>query len=180
MIINETNGLCFKLVGNAYTVTGYQKQWAPVEVIIPSTYNGKPVTAIGERAFSMDCFVQRVVVGSNVVRIERRAFADCRSLTKIELGNVQFIEQGAFAGSKVCNVVIPKSVKQIGPYAFNAMARAVVTFENPCYWYWVDKPDAVEGRLAPITPKEPEKTGRLLYGSSCWWIRRDTPSSKWG
>ena len=49
---SDTNGFIFTLSddGESYCVSGYNG--TDTELVIPSTYNEKPVTSIGEQAFS--------------------------------------------------------------------------------------------------------------------------------
>ena len=68
-----------------------------IDIVIPSTYKGLPVTKIGNYAF-MDCSgLTSVVIGDSVTSIGDLAFSGCTSLT---------------------SVVIPNSVTEIGSSAF--------------------------------------------------------------
>lgn len=77
------------------TINKY-KGFSP-RVIIPSTINGNSVTKINVSAFS-NSKVSKVVLPSNLKRIEKHAFYNCNGLTEI---------------------VIPQSVSYIGPQAFS-------------------------------------------------------------
>jgi serine/threonine protein kinase len=64
--------------------------------------------------------VTRVIVDDTVTTIGERAFANCSSLTAIEIYvSVTFIVRNAFNGcSSLASIRIPTLVKRIGPYAF--------------------------------------------------------------
>lgn len=109
---------------------------------IPSMVEGKPVTAIGENAFS-ECSLNEIIIPEGVVYIGRRAFSysnveivhlpnsldeigedafySCNQLTQITLpGGLEYIGESAFYNCrKLENVRIPKTVKNIGYYAFD-------------------------------------------------------------
>ena len=67
-----------------------------VDIVIPSTYNGLPVTEIADHAFGEQEYITSVIIPDSVTSIGYRAFSEC-SMT---------------------NVVIPDSVTSIGSYAF--------------------------------------------------------------
>ena len=65
-------------------------------VIIPASYNGLPVTEIGNRAF-IDTNITSVTIPSSVTRIGDWAFERCFSLTSINIpSSVTFIGEEAF------------------------------------------------------------------------------------
>ncbi len=66
-------------------------------VVIPSTYNGSPITAIADSAFQGCQSITSVKIPNTVTKIGMSAFAWCTGLKKI---------------------VIPDSVKTVGEYAF--------------------------------------------------------------
>ena len=109
---------------------------------IPSMVEGKPVTAIGENAFS-ECCLNEIIIPEGVVYIGRRAFSysnveivhlpnsldeigedafySCNQLTQITLPDgLEYIGESAFCNCrKLESVRIPKTVKNIGYYAFD-------------------------------------------------------------
>ncbi len=89
------------------------------EILIPETYNGKPVTSIGNEAFH-DCDrLTSVVIPDSVTYISDKAFYDCDSLTK---------------------VVIPDSVTYISVKAFYCCFRltSIEVSENNQYYKSID------------------------------------------
>lgn len=87
----------FTLLNNdTYELTKYNGGEAVV--VIPSTYENKPVTTIGEKAFR-DCYVlTRVVIPNSVVSIGADAFFSCINLTRISVGgSLSFIGEYALS-----------------------------------------------------------------------------------
>ena len=66
---------------------------------IPSTYNGKAVTAIGSRAFENCVSLTSIIIPNSVTSIENYAFNGCAGLTEITIPkSVVLIYGGAFSG----------------------------------------------------------------------------------
>ena len=56
---------------------------------------------------------------STLKRIEYDAFRDCKGLKKVMLPEgLEVISMGCLAGSYLEELVLPKSVKMVGPFAF--------------------------------------------------------------
>ena len=122
--LRESEGLEYTLNynGTSYSVTGIGT-CNDTDLVIPSEYNGLPVTSIGDYAF-WDCTsLTSVVIPDSVTSIGKQAFDDCTSLTSIE---------------------IPDSVTSIGSHAFDGCTSLVdvyymgdiedwltIDFENP-------------------------------------------------
>ena len=105
--------------GKYYIITEVQDQSRTI-YNIPSTYNNKPVAAIGDNAFE-----------------------DCALLTKIEIPNsIESIGENAFSGCYSLGFVsIPNSVTYIGRYAFSYCTNLIIYCETstaPSGWhsYW--------------------------------------------
>ena len=113
-----------------YKVTNYKG--TATEVTIPSTYQGLPVTSIGEDAFSACDSLTSITIPDSVTSIGDYAFGDCRSLMSITFGkNSQLtsIAQGAFGGClSLTSITIPDSVTSIGGWAFNQCDLTSVIF----------------------------------------------------
>lgn len=146
MVSAETEGLVFTQdpEGTAYSLTGYSGD--ATEVVIPATYEGLPVTSIGESAFK-DCEeITSVSIPSSVTIIKNYAFRSCDKLASVTFDeNSQLVEIGAYAFfgcrslpgielpsslttiglstfdscDKLESITIPASVTYIGEYAFS-------------------------------------------------------------
>ena len=136
----------FKKENNAYKVVGIGT-YEDGEVVIPDSYNGKPVTAIGAEAFMGIRDIGALVIPDSVTVIEDKAFRNCVNLTEVTLGNsityigkeafaycnqmkaitlpetLTSISEGAFAFCRnLRSIAIPDAVQTIGDYAFEVCA----------------------------------------------------------
>ena len=104
-----TDYLTYKVSGNTVTITDC-KETISGALAIPLTYDGKPVTSIGNIAFKNCSSLTSVIIGNNVTSIGRWAFEGCHSLT---------------------NVTISSSVIRIGSVAFrDCSSLKSITFEG--------------------------------------------------
>ena len=121
----ESQGLEYELNADqtGYTVVGIGT-CNDTDLIIPTTYQGKPVTSIGERAFYNSDSLTSVVIPDSVTIIGDLAFDDCDSLTSVEIpDSVTSIGEEAFRDcDSLTSVEIPDSVTSIGASAFNNTA----------------------------------------------------------
>ncbi|MGN1276978.1 MAG: leucine-rich repeat protein, partial [Floccifex sp.] len=67
------------------TITGYTGMTTGTEVQIPDTIDGKPVTAIGAKAFENCWQLKSVFIPSSITSIGEYAFHGCRSITRFEV-----------------------------------------------------------------------------------------------
>src|SRR5678815_3818076 len=68
--------------GTAYVASSPN---ASGDIVIASTFNGYPVTSIGEYAFFRCTNLMSVTIPRSVIRIGDRAFSSCASLTNISV-----------------------------------------------------------------------------------------------
>ena len=117
---NASKGLIFSLNPDGdYTVAGIGS-CTDTDIVIPSTYNGKPVTSIGDSAFYYDSLTS-VTIPDNVTSIGEQAFLGCKSLTSITIpDSVTSIGDSAFAGcTSLTSVTIPDSITSIADSTFD-------------------------------------------------------------
>lgn len=84
--------------GTEYTVTGAGRLAGSEAVVIPASYDGKPVTAIADDAFKMNTAMTSLTIPSSIKSIGVGAFVSCLSLTV---------------------AIIPDSVTSLGDEVFN-------------------------------------------------------------
>ena len=122
-----SEGLLFELNddGTGYVVVGIGK-CSDKDVIIPPIYEGKPVVAIGTRAFYPLAtisvkYINSVSMPDSIIEIGEMAFA-YNPLTEIKLpNNLRIISQAAFLGTMIESVIIPDSVMRIETAAFMSL-----------------------------------------------------------
>ena len=110
--------------GESYAVTGYDKtsyvQGART-IVIPETYNGKPVTSIGSKAFNGLENITSVDTGNSVNNIGEKAFENCTGLRTVKMGDcVTAVGESAFGGCVALEEVnLSKSLKVLAKGTFS-------------------------------------------------------------
>ena len=79
---NASEGIAYTLSDNSYSVSGIGT-CNHTDIVIPSTYNGKPVTVISSFAFQ-NTKITSIVIPDSVTSIDNYAFEDCYSLTSVD------------------------------------------------------------------------------------------------
>ena len=88
------------------------------DLVVPDTYNGKPITKIGTNAFRNQTFTNvNLYLGSSMTEIGSYAFYNLTGLKNIQMDGVTTIDVGAFYGSGLVIVNGPKVVA-LGDNAF--------------------------------------------------------------
>ncbi len=105
---------------DSYSVTKYDSTHELNYFAIPPMYKGKPISEIGDSAFSNKTFIRSISIPESVTSIGGWAFSDCSGLTSIAIPeSVTSIGNSAFSGcSGITSVAIPDSVTSIGNNAF--------------------------------------------------------------
>ena len=128
-----SKGLEFELNadGTGYTVVGIGT-CEDTELVIPSKYEGLPVTAIADNAMKSNTDITSITIPGSVKTIGAKAFAYCSQVASIELGEgIETIGAEAFRGCGGLTVVeIPEGVKEVGDRAF-AYCTHVADFVFP-------------------------------------------------
>ena len=76
----------YTLEGNTYKITGVKSDYRNMtEVILPSVYEGKNITAIGKDAFLGCTALERIHIGLTYKSMEAEAFRGCSALSGIYL-----------------------------------------------------------------------------------------------
>lgn len=90
----------FSTTSTSATITDVIDKTALVgEILLPSEYNGLPVTSIGANAFADCTQITKVTLPASIATIQRVAFVGCTNLTHVnaEAGTSLTIFEGAFA-----------------------------------------------------------------------------------
>lgn len=107
--------------GLSYTIAGVGVFSGSV-LNIPSSYNGKPVTAIGDNAFYGCSNIKEITIPDSVTDIKRFAFGYCDGVEKVTFtsnSNLVTIGDCAFSGcSALKTFAVPAKVTAIGDEAF--------------------------------------------------------------
>lgn len=108
------------------------------DIVIPSTYNGLPVTGIWGNAFWHHTTITSVVIPNSIKTIGHAAFEGCTALTSVTIPNsVSKINTYAFYNCKsLTNVYMSESVEEIGDYAFvecSSLVQIEVSDKNTHY-----------------------------------------------
>ena len=142
--------LKYELKGEEYTVTGYQGTL--IDLIIPATYQGKPVTSIGDSAFYQCSTILSVEIPDSVKIIGQHAFAHSGTLKSVYFGeNSQLtkIEHSAFYYTGIETIKLPATVTYIStPFnGCSSLLRFEVDENNRSF-------KAIDGNLYTYDGKE--------------------------
>ena len=121
-------------------ITGLKKGVSDTSIVIPETINGKPVVAIGPKAFKSTS-ITAIKIGKNIRKIEKNAFhkceklssvtwnckcnaipadcfSECSNLTNFDFSAIKKIGRYAFWRSGLQEVCLPKNIECISERAF--------------------------------------------------------------
>ncbi len=111
-----------------------------VDVVIPDSYEGKPVVGIGRHAFGAYSKVRTVVIPESIKIIDSQAFNYCDNLESVvftKLSGLETIKDYAFYNCKTIeSITLPASVENIGYRAFStcpALKQIMIDEDNPYY-----------------------------------------------
>ena len=134
-LLKESEGLEFTLNkdGKSYTVTG-MGTCRDIHIVIPASYNGLPVTAIGEMAFAWSTAIMggkvdviSIRIPESVTEIGNHAFHCCSFMERVEIpDSVVKIGSGAFYECvRLKSIKLPASLTSIEPTTFEACTKLV-------------------------------------------------------
>lgn len=88
------------------------------KVIVPNTYNGKNVVAIGDKAFEW-ANIASLTLGRHITSIGEKAFYCCVNLKSLDLTRITTISKAAFESCRDLEEIhISKALTSIGENAF--------------------------------------------------------------
>ena len=103
--LNDSNEVTDLVCTNVSDVTG--------DITIPSTIDGKNVVSLGSNAFKGCTGITGVTIPNTVKEIDLWAFSGCTNLSKVDLGNVERIENLSFQNcTSLTEIKIPKTLKE--------------------------------------------------------------------
>lgn len=99
-----TEGLAFTAIknGEAYAVSGVGTALGATKIVVPDTYEGKPVTEVAEFAFFNKSSLISIILPDTIEKIGDSAFHGCSALTSF---------------------TVPKSLKEVEESAFYATVK---------------------------------------------------------
>ena len=105
--------------GNKYSVKAKDVNDMPKNVVIPSEYNGKPITEIDNDGFKNCTSIETLHIFADVDAINSNAFNGCTSLKTVWIKSVGAIDASAFEGcSALENLYVGNKLSFINNYAF--------------------------------------------------------------
>ncbi len=107
----------YEVQGKIGVVTGSSKQ--EVTLTIPQSLDSYPIAKIESNSFQEQSKLKKVIIPGSVKVIGGYSFAACPQLKEVVLEEgVEVIEDWAFINCNIEHIVLPKSIKTIGPNAF--------------------------------------------------------------
>ena len=108
-----------ELEDGTYSVASTDYDSLPADLVIPSEYEGKPVTVIADYGFS-GAKITSLTIPDSVHTIGRCAFSHCKNLVKLELGDgVTSTGNNSFSYcEKLKDITFGSSLEIIGEFAF--------------------------------------------------------------
>lgn len=116
--------------GLSYIVSGYSKN--PSNLIIPSTYNGLPVTRIAAYTFQFVYGLTEVFIPDSITVIENYAFYGCPDLSSVRLPqNLLSLPAHIFDSCySLQSILLPETLTSIGDYAFASSGLTAITIPS--------------------------------------------------
>lgn len=125
------------------------------DILIPSEYEGLPVTTIADHAFNSCWGMTSITIPESVTFIGYRAFLNCNGLKSATLPNsITSIEMETFENCiSLTTITIPNSITTIGDYAFrNCSSLQKIQFLGTMEeWNAITKGDQWDGLTGAYT-----------------------------
>lgn len=130
-----SKGLVYTLRNDKISYSVKKGTCTDINIVIPATHEGLPVTEIATDGFRNLTGVMSVTIPDSVTKLNAYAFSGCTNLISVNIPEgVTSIGKSAFAGcTKLVSINIPKNVTSISNY----------TFQNCTSLQTVELPDGV-------------------------------------
>ena len=117
--VDENGVMYFLTLSGEYAVFG-SKDFSSDTLVIPSQFNGKPVTRVMAEAFHNCDFITSLVIPNSIKEIGSSAFSGCRGLTSIEIpGSVKRIKKYALGFNNFTSITLQSGVEYLEEDAFD-------------------------------------------------------------
>lgn len=153
----DEKGFGYTIV-DSKTLTIIKYEGTAMEIEIPSEYDGKPVTEIGDNAFRA-ISLKSVIVPDSIEVIGDRAFSNCSQLTNISLPEgLKEIKQFAFSYDvNLKSINLPSTLTTLGQYSFTGsglesikIPESITSLEHFTFYQCLE----LESAEIPATVKE--------------------------
>jgi len=131
--IEVSKGLSYTLLDDNTYAVGVGTESNATKIVIPATYEGKPVTQIRDGGFYGCEKLESITIPNSITIIGFQAFCGCENLERVTIPDgVTSMGHGAFLGCKsLISVTIPGSIRVVSEAAFNGCsALTEVTIED--------------------------------------------------
>jgi len=127
--ITLSTKLTFTITGGEATLTGITNTAIAGELIIPATYEGKPVTSIANEALKDCSALTSITIPDGVTDIGISSFANCSALTSLIIPNsVTAIEPAAFEScTSLTSVTLSSGISAIYNSFMNCSALTAIS-----------------------------------------------------
>ena len=89
------------------------------EIFIPVSFNGKPVTSLGENFLRDNTKIEKITIPASIKRVPNYAFYKCTKLSEVVLNEgLEEIGMYAFDSCKLKKLIIPSTCVTIDQFAF--------------------------------------------------------------
>ena len=116
----------------AYSIEPLNPDDLPEDIIIPATYNGKPVTEIAEMSFYGNKNIKSVYMPDSITEIYASAFYECSALESVRLssGLTEIPDYAFYNCTSLTSCELPDGIETIGQYAFYYCKMTEVGFSS--------------------------------------------------
>ena len=105
---------------DGYTVSLTDEGKNVSEIVIPTSFNGKSVTALGANFLRQNTVIEKITIPGTIKNIPEYSFYYCTKLSEVVFNDgLLTIGQHAFEGCKLTKLIIPSTCTTIGRSAFD-------------------------------------------------------------